>query len=167
MTTGQIIKQRRKELKVPVEEIAKVLDVSIATVYRYENGDIEKVPGSALEPLARILQTTPAVLMGWGNDNSFIESKSCDQTTIMVTQHESKVIAAYREKPLVQPHVDKLLDIQPEDNVLTFIGPNSEEITFDDFAYAMYDEKKELTEEDKKNLLEMAKMLKERKDKEK
>ncbi len=56
---------RRKELSIPVEYIASVLGVSIATVYRYENGEIEKLPGSVLEPLAKILQTTPAYLMGW------------------------------------------------------------------------------------------------------
>ena len=30
-----------------------------------EKGDIEKVPGAVLEPLARVLHTTPAYLMGW------------------------------------------------------------------------------------------------------
>lgn len=65
MTTGSRMKERRKEIGVPVETIANALGVSVATVYRYENGDIEKVPGTVLEPLARVLQTTPAYLMGW------------------------------------------------------------------------------------------------------
>lgn len=65
MTTGTRMKLRRKELEIPVEEIAKALGVSIATVYRYENGDIEKLPGTVLEPLATVLRTTPAYLMGW------------------------------------------------------------------------------------------------------
>ncbi|MBS5651496.1 MAG: helix-turn-helix domain-containing protein [Clostridiales bacterium] len=65
MTTGRRMKERRKQLGIPVDEIASALNVSIATVYRYENGDIEKVPGSVLEPLAKVLQTTPAWLMGW------------------------------------------------------------------------------------------------------
>lgn len=59
------MKTRRKELGIPVDEIAAALGVSIATVYRYENGEIEKVPGSVLEPLAKVLRTTPAYLMGW------------------------------------------------------------------------------------------------------
>lgn len=42
-----------------------MLGVSPATVYRYENGDIEKVPGDRLGPIANALQTTPAFLMGW------------------------------------------------------------------------------------------------------
>lgn len=66
MTTGERMKIRRKELGIPVEYIANSLGVSIATIYRYENGDIEKVPGSVLEPLSKILQVSPAYLMGWG-----------------------------------------------------------------------------------------------------
>ena len=65
MTTGERMKARRKEISVPVEEIAKALNVSVATVYRYENGEIEKVPRAVLEPLAKVLRTTPAFLMGW------------------------------------------------------------------------------------------------------
>ena len=59
------MKQRRKELGISVEAVAAALGVSVATVYRYEKGDIEKVPGALLEPLARVLHTTPAYLMGW------------------------------------------------------------------------------------------------------
>lgn len=65
------MKARRKEIGVSVDEIASVLGVSVATVYRYESGEIEKVPGAVLEPLANVLRTTPAYLMGWdtGRDN--------------------------------------------------------------------------------------------------
>ena len=69
MTTGDRMKVRRKELDIPVEDIAAALGVSVATVYRYENGDIEKVPGSVLDPLAKVLKTTPAYLMGWDEKN--------------------------------------------------------------------------------------------------
>lgn len=68
MTTGGRMKERRKELQVPVDKIADALGVSVATIYRYENGDIEKVPGTVLEPLSRILHTTPSYLMGWSDD---------------------------------------------------------------------------------------------------
>ncbi len=65
MTTGQRMKIRRKELGLSAEKVAESLGVSPATIYRYENGDIEKVPGDSLEPIAYILKTTPAALMGW------------------------------------------------------------------------------------------------------
>ena len=59
------MKLKRKELGMNAEQVAQLLGVSPATVYRYEKGDIEKVPGDILEPLSKILQTTPAWLMGW------------------------------------------------------------------------------------------------------
>lgn len=65
MTTGERMKFRRKELGLSADEVAVALNVSRATIFRYEKGDIEKLPGSALEPLAKALHTTPAYLMGW------------------------------------------------------------------------------------------------------
>lgn len=65
MTTGERMKQRRKEIGFSAEKVAERLGVSPATIYRYEKGDIEKVPVDSLAELAKILQTTPAYLMGW------------------------------------------------------------------------------------------------------
>lgn len=65
MTTGERMKKRRKEIGFSAEKVAERLGVSPATIYRYEKGDIEKVPVDSLAELAKILQTTPAYLMGW------------------------------------------------------------------------------------------------------
>lgn len=59
------MKQRRRQIGMSAERVAEILGLSPATIYRYENGDIEKVPGDRLEPIAKALQTTPAYLMGW------------------------------------------------------------------------------------------------------
>lgn len=65
MDIGKRIQDRRKELNLSVEEIARRLDKNRTTVYRYEKGDIENLPLETLKPLAEILQTTPAYIMGW------------------------------------------------------------------------------------------------------
>lgn len=70
MTTAERMKARRKEIGVSAEEIAKELKVSPATIYRYEKGDIEKMPLEILEPLSKVLRTTPAYLMGWEEPES-------------------------------------------------------------------------------------------------
>lgn len=70
MTTGDRMKARRKELKLSAEDVATALNVSRATIFRYEKGDIEKLPGASLEPLAKVLQTTVAYLMGWSDESS-------------------------------------------------------------------------------------------------
>jgi transcriptional regulator with XRE-family HTH domain len=62
---GNRIKERRKELNMSVEELAKRLNKNRTTVYRYEKGDIENLPIDILDPLAKALETTPAYLMGW------------------------------------------------------------------------------------------------------
>lgn len=60
---GEIIKHRRKELGVSVDELAAKLGKNRATVYRYENGDIESLPLTVLEPLAKALHTSPGELI--------------------------------------------------------------------------------------------------------
>lgn len=65
MNIGSRIKARRKEIGISAERLAETLGKDRATVYRYENGDIENLPLSILEPIAKALNTTPAYLMGW------------------------------------------------------------------------------------------------------
>ena len=64
MKLGERIKNRRKELGISVDYVAKELGVSVSTVYRYEDSSIEKIPVNVFEKLCSILQTTPARLMG-------------------------------------------------------------------------------------------------------
>lgn len=58
------IKQRRKEIGLSAETVAEKLGVSPATIYRYEKNDIKKFPTDILEPLSKVLRTTPAYLLG-------------------------------------------------------------------------------------------------------
>lgn len=64
------IKRLRKQNNLSVDEIIKKLNISRATYYRYESNEIEKLPLTILEPLAKILNTTPAYLMGWDESSS-------------------------------------------------------------------------------------------------
>lgn len=69
MTTGERIKCRRKELSMSAEQLAEKVNLSPATIYRYEKGDIEKVPADILKKVARALNSSPAYLMGWESEN--------------------------------------------------------------------------------------------------
>ncbi|WP_242363089.1 helix-turn-helix domain-containing protein [Limosilactobacillus antri] len=69
-TTGEKIKYLRKQRGISAEKLAKELKVSPATIYRYENGDIEKMPTSTISSIASLLGTTPSYLMGWDSDNN-------------------------------------------------------------------------------------------------
>lgn len=75
MDVGKRIKERRMELNISVDELAKRLNKNRTTVYRYEKGDIENLPMDILGPLAKALNTTPAYLMGWDSKpNSTIDT---------------------------------------------------------------------------------------------
>lgn len=65
MTVGERMKARRKQIGMSAEQIAEKLNISPSTIYRYENGDIEKMGIDKLTPIADALRTTPAYLMGW------------------------------------------------------------------------------------------------------
>lgn len=65
MNIGKRIQDRRKQLGMSADELAKRIGKTRTTVSRYETGFIEKLPSSVLVPIAEALQTTPAYLMGW------------------------------------------------------------------------------------------------------
>ena len=65
---GERIKELRKKHKMSVDDLAEKVGKSRATIYRYENGEIEKAPYTVLVPLAEALGTTPTYLMGIDED---------------------------------------------------------------------------------------------------
>ncbi|MEO1772948.1 helix-turn-helix domain-containing protein [Candidatus Enterococcus ferrettii] len=83
MNVGERIKQRRKELNISADDIAKKLGISRSTVFRYEKGDIEKVPLDIIEKISIPLRTTPSYLMGWSDaPDSNTGSLAKDMSTI-------------------------------------------------------------------------------------
>ena len=73
MNTGDLIKKRRLELGLSLNDVAKALKVNKSTVLRYETKEIEKLPIDVIEPLAKVLHTTPAWLLGWEEDPIILE----------------------------------------------------------------------------------------------
>ena len=65
---GDRIKEARLALGYSAEQVAAFLHVYPATIYRYENGDISKLPSKLIKPLAEYLCVTPGYLMGWSDD---------------------------------------------------------------------------------------------------
>lgn len=100
MRIGERIKQRRLELGYTADALAKLLNKNRATIYRYENGDIENMPIDVLEPLAKALNTTPAYLMGWQEPHQPNESIISDQTEGYYVDPEAAEFAEYlRTRP--------------------------------------------------------------------
>ena len=103
MNTGDRIKQRGLELGLTADDLAEKIGKSRATIYRYENGDIENMPTPVLEPLAKALDTTPADLMGWQSSSisPLHNNIRCENVA------ESELVLSYRK--LNKPNQSKVL----------------------------------------------------------
>ena len=113
MRIGERIKQRRLELGYTADMLAKMLNKNRATIYRYENGDIENMPIDVLEPLAKALNTTPAYLMGWKDSEQSVEQKPTDG---YYTDREAAEFAEYlRTRPGARMLFSAAKDISKED----------------------------------------------------
>ena len=95
MTTGERMRMRRKEIGMSAEKLAELLGKSPATIYRYENGDIEKMPVDFLEPLSEALNTTPAALMGWADED--IDHSLPLSGPASITSEEEELLALHRQ----------------------------------------------------------------------
>lgn len=107
--TGQRIKARRKQLGMSADEVAAKLGVSRSTIFRYENGQIEKVPANVLEHLAEILKTTPAYLMGWDDDSNDSSSHKLHDLSFENMNPEDRNISMVKESSKYTYQIDERL----------------------------------------------------------
>ncbi len=90
MEVYERIKARRKEIGLSADDVADALGVSRATVYRYESADIEKLPTSIIEPLAKVLRCSIPYLMGW-------EEKPATYNDFSLSDIEKEIILKFRK----------------------------------------------------------------------
>lgn len=64
MLQSKIIKERKQQLNLTIDDMAQALNVSRPTICRWLSGDTKKITASKLEKLAEVLQTTHDHLMG-------------------------------------------------------------------------------------------------------
>lgn len=69
MNIGERLKQKRREKRLTLEQVGKLIGVSKQTVQRYESGEIINIPLTRLSEIARVLGTTPGYLMGWESED--------------------------------------------------------------------------------------------------
>ncbi len=99
MTIGERIKQRRIKLGLTVDELAEMLGKNRATIYRYESNEIEKLPTTVLEPLAKALNISPGYLMGWEDGAEPLESSEepepIDSNATLLPQDNVHMVPIY------------------------------------------------------------------------
>lgn len=89
MELNNLIKQRRQELNLTLEQVAQIVGVGKSTVRKWETGDIKNMKRDKIPLLAEALQISPSLIAGFKetttNPNKFLFSKE-----------EQKIISDYR-----------------------------------------------------------------------
>lgn len=67
MDIGKRIKHIREKRGVTLLQVAEFLDVTEATVQRYESGNIKNLKLDSITKIAEFLNVNPSYLMGWSN----------------------------------------------------------------------------------------------------
>ena len=124
MTIGDRIKARRVQIGLTVDQVADRIGKNRATVYRYESNDIEKFPLDILPPLAEVLNTTPAYLMGWSDSTDPEKTKNQAQTEVIPFKPDNRNVlrlagrdGSYLERTLTDDQLKALtaiLDQMPD-----------------------------------------------------
>lgn len=96
MTVGERMKARRKSLGISADKVAEALGVSRSTIFRYEKGDIDKVPSEQLEPIARVLKTSVGYLMGWVEEPGMSTPVSFVESSVELSEDEIALVELYR-----------------------------------------------------------------------
>lgn len=65
MEIKDIIRQRREELSLTYEQLGNLIGVGKSTVRKWETGMIENMRRDNIVSLAKALNISPAILMGW------------------------------------------------------------------------------------------------------
>ncbi len=119
MEIGDRIRIKREEIGLSQDELATKMGYkSRSSINKIENGTND-IPQSKVIAFAKVLNTTVAYLMGW-------DKQQQDTNQMLLTNHEKNVITAYRDKPEMQPAVDKLLGVNDEEMIAVPMAARSE-----------------------------------------
>jgi len=128
------IQRARKKAGLTQEALAQKLGINRATISKYESGTIDPTSGQ-LSAIARALGTTVHEMVG---DVDYTKIDTSDSFSENPFSNESKNHTIYPNTPRV--------------------GGNGG-LTLDDFTYAMQNESRFLSEEDKELLIRLARQL--------
>ena len=91
---SQRIKELRKEKGLTLEQVADIVGVGKSTVRKWETGMIANMKRDKIANLAKALDTTPAYLMGW-DENENLETNSPDK--VELTEGEKLWLELYHQ----------------------------------------------------------------------
>lgn len=125
MEIKDIIKNRRIELHLTLEDVAKCVRVSPATVSRWESGDIANMRRDKIALLSSVLQINPMVLMGWEDENGLkiplqiVDSNTDEEALPVLDDPEIRALARkdnFKSNPEKAKKLKQLIKIMLENN---------------------------------------------------
>ena len=78
-TIGERIKELRENLKMSQDELGKRCGTTKQTIFKYETGIVTNIPMPRIECIAKALNTTPTILMGWEDSSADKTEESLDE----------------------------------------------------------------------------------------
>ena len=91
MTKGERIKLLREKANMTQEELAKLLNTTKQTIYKYEQSIVTNIPSDRVERIAEVLNSTPAYIMGWESDKPETSKKIDAATDVLIRMETDKL----------------------------------------------------------------------------
>lgn len=107
---GTLIKDRRIELKLTLEDIGNAVGVSKSTVQRWESGQITNMRRDKIDALAKVLGLSPLMFV----DHSAPSSET-DRPSYYADPETAEVAERLRTQPGMRMLFDASKDAKPED----------------------------------------------------
>lgn len=82
MEMAERIKERRKAMGYTQTELGEKLDLKASAIAKYENGRVENIKRSTIADMAKVLECSPAYLMGWDEEDSTIQKRDANLENI-------------------------------------------------------------------------------------
>lgn len=107
MSTGKRIRKLREDSGITQEDLAKYINSTKQTIYKYENDIITNIPSDKIEKLAEALGTDPSFLMGWTSSIKFDSGYE-----VYLTTEESEYLSLYNKinkstPEMIEQHLKK------------------------------------------------------------
>lgn len=90
MSIGKKIKELRTQKSMTQTEVAKALNTTCQTIFKYEQEIVTNIPTDKIEQLAKLFEVSPAYLIGWS------ESNENEKPMMQVTPLEKALLEKFR-----------------------------------------------------------------------
>lgn len=116
---GNNIKKYRKEANMTLKELADKIDLTEATVQKYEAGNIKNIDVEMLKKIADALGVRPEQITEWESKEQYLEYRESKNATTT-----AKLIKKYNQltkghQKAVLALIDSLLDCQDNSRLLS------------------------------------------------